>query len=76
MMRRNLEADLGHRRAEGRGQRVRGRDARDADDDGADEADRAGAQALLRETAGVFAGRGASGASAPWGALIACLFLS
>ena len=62
------EADEDDRRAPGsrppttvgperRGERVGGRDARDADDDGADEADRAGAQALLRESAGAFAGR-------------------
>ena len=53
MIARNLEADLGHRRTEGCRERVRGRDARDADDDGADEADRPGAQALLGEAAGV-----------------------
>ena len=39
--------DDGGRRADRRRERVRRGDARDADDDGADEADRAGAQALV-----------------------------
>ena len=67
--RRDLGADDGCRRADRGGEGVGRRDARDADDDRADEADRAGAQALLGQSAGAFAGgggkrrRGACGSS-------------